>query len=181
MLRKSSTGEYPVGNVLGVHTSSRFRYYFFYLIFRKYENNKIPKCTPFGMKCSKSRRLLGLRPRPRWGTLRRSLRPPSREGLLAFGNRSFAPSALALSPIFPISVPLKLYTDLRLCLPPIFSRPSTKIPDKSPPYKFYLNCSRRFLSGGFCPGWFLSIPPSVTIHLLQQKVKHHFKFHVSYV
>src|SRR6218665_2908723 len=35
--------------------------------------------------------------------------------------------------------------------------------------------------GGFCPGWFLSIPPSVTIHLLQQKVKHHFKFHVSYV
>src|SRR6218665_622547 len=32
--------------------------------------------------------------------------------------------------------------------------------------------------GRFCPGWFLSIPPSVTIHLLQQKVKHHFKFHV---
>src|SRR6218665_38094 len=32
--------------------------------------------------------------------------------------------------------------------------------------------------GGFCPGWFLSVPPSVTIHLLQQKVKHHFKFHV---
>src|SRR6218665_4033041 len=34
---------------------------------------------------------------------------------------------------------------------------------------------------GFCPGWFLSVPASVTIHLLQQKVKHHFKFHVSYV
>src|SRR6218665_3459904 len=65
--------------------------------------------------------------------------------------------------------------------PPIFSRPSTKIPDKSPLYKFYLNCSRRFLSGGFSPGWFLSVPPSVTIHLLQQKVKHDFKFHVSYV
>src|SRR6218665_2369448 len=32
--------------------------------------------------------------------------------------------------------------------PPIFSRPSTKIPDKSPLYKFYLNCSQRFLSGG---------------------------------
>src|SRR6218665_216043 len=31
--------------------------------------------------------------------------------------------------------------------PPIFSRPSTKIPDKSPMYKFYLNCSRRILSG----------------------------------
>src|SRR6218665_1597002 len=70
--------------------------------------------------------------------------------------------------------------------PPIFSRPSTKIPDKSSLYKFNLNCSRRFLSGGFvrvgfCPGWFLSVPPSVTIHLLQQKVKHHLKFHVSYV
>src|SRR6218665_567316 len=61
--------------------------------------------------------------------------------------------------------------------PPIFSTPSTKIPDNSPLYKFYLNCSQRFLSGGFCPGWFLSVPPSVT----QQKVKHHFKFHVSYV
>src|SRR6218665_3291956 len=33
---------------------------------------------------------------------------------------------------------------------------------------------------GFCPGWFLSVPPSVTIHLLHQKVKHPFKFHVSY-
>src|SRR6218665_1372174 len=64
---------------------------------------------------------------------------------------------------------------------PILSRPNTKIPDESPLYKFYLNCSRRFLSGGFCPGWFLSVPLSVTIHLLQQKVKHHFKFHVSYV
>src|SRR6218665_2482931 len=37
------------------------------------------------------------------------------------------------------------------------------------------------LSGRFCPGWVWSIPPSVRIHLLQQKVKHHFKFHVSYV
>src|SRR6218665_2201752 len=31
--------------------------------------------------------------------------------------------------------------------PSIFSRPSTKIPEKSLLYKFYLNCSRRFLSG----------------------------------
>src|SRR6218665_27223 len=31
--------------------------------------------------------------------------------------------------------------------PPIFS--STKILDKSPLYKFYLNCSQRFFSGGF--------------------------------
>src|SRR6218665_1947943 len=67
-----------------------------------------------------------------------------------------------------------------------FSRPSTKNPDKSPLYKFSPNCSRGFcpgglsgglLSGRFCPGWFLSIPPSVTRHLLQEKVKLHYKFH----
>src|SRR6218665_3615758 len=38
--------------------------------------------------------------------------------------------------------------------PPIFSRLSTKIPDKSPLYKFSLNCSRGLLSGGLCPGDF---------------------------
>src|SRR6218665_1811221 len=59
--------------------------------------------------------------------------------------------------------------------PPIFSRPSTKAP-----------CTNslsivRGSSGRFCSGWFLSIPPYVRIHLLQQKGKHHFKFHVSYV
>ena len=63
--------------------------------------------------------------------------------------------------------------------PTIFSRPSTKNPYKSPLYKFSLNCSRGFfrgvlseglLSGRFCPWWFLSVPPSVRIHLLQ----HHF-------
>jgi len=37
------------------------------------------------------------------------------------------------------------------------------------------------LSGGLLSGWFLSVPPSVRIHLLQRKVKYHFKFHVSYV
>src|SRR6218665_1296484 len=42
--------------------------------------------------------------------------------------------------------------------PPIFSRPSTKIPDKSPLYKFYFNCSRRFLSGGFVRVGFCPIP-----------------------
>src|SRR6218665_3299238 len=38
---------------------------------------------------------------------------------------------------------------------------------------------------GFCPGVLSGLvfvrSPSVTIHLLQQKVKYHFKFHVSYV
>src|SRR6218665_1165033 len=41
--------------------------------------------------------------------------------------------------------------------------------------------SEGLLSGRFCPGWFLSVPPSASIHLLQQKVKNHFKFHVSCV
>src|SRR6218665_214838 len=36
----------------------------------------------------------GAPPRTPLGSLRRSPRPHSREGLLAFGNRSFAPSAL---------------------------------------------------------------------------------------
>src|SRR6218665_1145698 len=38
--------------------------------------------------------------------------------------------------------------------PPIFRRPSTENPDKSPLYKCCLNCSREFLSGGFCQGVF---------------------------
>src|SRR6218665_2228365 len=38
--------------------------------------------------------------------------------------------------------------------PPEFSRPSTTNPDKSPLYKFSLNCSRGLLSRGFCPGVF---------------------------
>src|SRR6218665_2957595 len=51
--------------------------------------------------------------------------------------------------------------------PPVSKRPSTKNLDKPPLYKFCFNCSRRFfsgafvrgfLSGRFCPGWFLSVP-----------------------
>ena len=56
--------------------------------------------------------------------------------------------------------------------PPIFSRPSTKIPDKSPPYKFYLNCSRRFLSG-FCPDWFCPFP------LLSQYICYNRKLNIT--
>ena len=56
---------------------------------------------------------------------------------------------------------------------PIFSRPSTKIRTKAPCTNS-LNCSRgilsgvllgSLLSGSFCPEWFLSVPPSVRIHL----------------
>src|SRR6218665_750181 len=75
---------------------------FFDLIVKKYEIYKSPKCAPLGMKCSKSRRLLGLRPRPRWGSLRRSPSPPSRGG--------FLPSAIAASRL------------RRLHFPQIFSR-----------------------------------------------------------
>ena len=39
--------------------------------------------------------------------------------------------------------------------PPHFQQAQYKIPDKSPLYKFSLNCSRGFLSGGFCPGGLL--------------------------
>src|SRR6218665_2712367 len=69
--------------------------------------------------------------------------------------------------------------------PPIFSRPSTKIRTKAPVQilsqlfaGFFVRgvLSEGLLSERFCPGWFLSVP-----HLLQQKVKHHFKFHVSHV
>src|SRR6218665_1952327 len=40
--------------------------------------------------------------------------------------------------------------------PFIFSRPSTKHSDKYPLYKFSLNCSREFLSGGVCQ-WVFSL------------------------
>src|SRR6218665_3598279 len=43
--------------------------------------------------------------------------------------------------------PPKIPPTTRAPPPPIFSRPSTKIQDKSPLYKFYLNCSHRFMSG----------------------------------
>src|SRR6218665_3402517 len=66
--------------------------------------------------------------------------------------------------------------------PHIFSRPSTKRPDKSTLYKFSLNYSQRFLSGVFVGGFVWKVlsgvdffrSPFVRIHLLQKKVKHHF-------
>src|SRR6218665_1948643 len=50
----------------------------------------------------------GAPPQTPWGSLRRSPRPPSREGLLAFGNHNFAPSALnpSLAPQTKIPAPL---------------------------------------------------------------------------
>jgi len=43
------------------------------------------------------------------GSLRRSPRAPNREGNLAFGNRRFAPSSLALSPFFRYLPPKVTY------------------------------------------------------------------------
>src|SRR6218665_249190 len=51
-----------------------------------------------------------------------------------------------------ISGPRKYVTHLGP--PPDFSRSSTTNPDKNPPYKFYLDCSRRFCSRRFCQGVF---------------------------
>src|SRR6218665_3585265 len=62
--------------------------------------------------------------------------------------------------------------------PPIFIRPSTKNPDKSPLYKFSLSMFVGFLSCGFCQrslfwkvlsGVVFVRAPSVRIHLLQKK------------
>src|SRR6218665_1981331 len=71
----------------------------------KCEISNIQECTSFGEKMLKiASASAGAPPRARWGAYD-APRPPSREGLLAFGNRSFAPSALALYPIFLGSVP----------------------------------------------------------------------------
>src|SRR6218665_3545817 len=53
-------------------------------------------------------------------------------------------------------VPRKYVT--HLVPPPIFSRPSAKILDKSPLYKFYFNCSQRIVSGGFARVGFCPFP-----------------------
>src|SRR6218665_360501 len=74
--------------------------------------------------------------------------------------------------------------------PPIFSRPSTKKPGQKPPVQILSQLFAGIFFGGFDRGSFVwkvlsgvvfIRSPSVRIHLLRQKVKHHFKFHVSYV
>src|SRR6218665_208608 len=61
-----------------------------------------------------------------------------------------------------------------LGLPPIFSRPSTKIPDKSPLHKFYLNCSLKFfVRVGFCP-----FPISYICYNRKLNITLNFLFHM---
>ena len=66
------------------------------------------KCTPFCHKMLRIALASGSPLQTPLGELTTLLRPPSREGLLAFSNCSFASSALALSPIFSISGPPKV-------------------------------------------------------------------------
>src|SRR6218665_1583087 len=49
--------------------------------------NILPKLALFDLKCFKMGWRLGLRPRPRWGSLRRSPRPPNRKRQRAVGAR----------------------------------------------------------------------------------------------
>src|SRR6218665_1684737 len=72
--------------------------------------NILPKLASFHLKCSKMRWRLGIRPRPRWGSLRRSPRP-----LIVRGN---APSALGtlyfvsiFTSQFPFRAPLTEFLD----------------------------------------------------------------------
>src|SRR6218665_310761 len=65
-----------------------FKYFYFNLIVYKLGHEKEPKMYSIWHNIFKKLRLF------LW---RRSPKPPSRKGLLAFGNRSFAPSSLAIS------------------------------------------------------------------------------------
>src|SRR6218665_2988117 len=64
--------------------------------------------------------------------------------------------------------------------PPLFIMPSTKIPDKSPLYKFYFNCSLRFLSGGFVRVGFCPFPllPQYIRYNRKLNISLNFKFHM---
>src|SRR6218665_135689 len=57
---------------------------------------------------------------------------------------NFYPLPLSHFVTHPGTIPRKYVTHLGTH-PQIFSRPSTKIPDKSPLYKLSLNCSRSFI------------------------------------
>src|SRR6218665_4153051 len=70
--------------------------------------------------CSKSRRFLGLRPRPRWGSLRHSPRPPIRKGFLL--------SAIAASPLRRLQFTQLLF----MC-----KKTLTFLPAQSPPLGAY--------------------------------------------
>src|SRR6218665_2622667 len=77
--------------------------------------NILPKLASFDLKCSKMRWRLGLRPRPRWGSLRRSPRPPNRKRQRAFGARN---SLFRVH--FHISIPLSGPSLTEFLDPPLY-------------------------------------------------------------
>src|SRR6218665_2950028 len=72
--------------------------------------------------------------------------------------------------------PPKVRHTSRTTPPPIFSRPSTKTLTKAPCTNSLSIVRGVFV---FCLEGFVR-SPSLRMHVLQQKVKHHLKFHVSY-
>src|SRR6218665_2175670 len=104
--------------------------------------NILPKLASFDLKCSKMRWRLGLRPRPRCGSLRRSPRPPSREGLRTFGARN----SLFLSSLGPYILLPQIYPLPQFNIPRI-ANGSKQPPDPTPsalwasfPDRRNLNC-----------------------------------------
>src|SRR6218665_947846 len=92
MLCKSSTGddllEMPYRSIDRVY---RLRYYFFDLIFRKYDINKSTQMHSIWHETFKIASVSGAPPQTPLGELTTLPQTPSREGLRAFGNRIFAP------------------------------------------------------------------------------------------
>src|SRR6218665_4231109 len=77
-------------------------------------------------------------------------------------TRHKGPSIKYVTLVFPIFTPSLCHTSSHIpeppestshiSDPPIFRRPSTKTQTKAPLYKFWLSCSRGFLSGGLSEG-----------------------------
>src|SRR6218665_272380 len=90
--------------------------------------NILPKLASFDLKCSKMRWRLGLRPRPRWGSLRRSPRPPNRKR-----QRTFSARHSLFRVHFYISIPLSgpplRNSWIRHCLTPTAPRPKDQDKD----------------------------------------------------
>src|SRR6218665_2055176 len=107
---------------------------------------------------------------------RRTLRTVHKVRHAIFGQFC-PPSPLSHFVTHPGTTPRKYVTHLG---PPTFSRPSTNIPDKSPLYKFYLNCSRRFLSGGFVRVGFCPFPllSQYICYNRKLKITLNFMFHM---
>src|SRR6218665_1156709 len=101
-------------------------------------------------------------------------------------SRYFLPILTSLPPVTLCHTsrnpPILCHTPRIFPPPPIFSRPSTKNRTKAPCSLQIISqlfvrafvpglLSGGLLSGRFCPGWFLSLPPSVRIHLLVLRLR----------